>query len=250
MIKKIIVIGHDNYGAREIFTAIADKFVEIEIALVITTGLYYRKSAFQSILKMLKEASWLFCFNRFLEMLKYRLSGDTLFARAKDRDIEIFCTADINGEEANRFIKQFAPDLIVSTFTMHIHKEHTINLSRVASIGCHPSVLPNYRGLEVFFWQLANGETSSGTSVFYLTEKIDAGKVIMQEEFSIDPDETVASLYAKLTMVTAQLLVVAIEKFKRGEKFEIFLPVGKGAYYPMPTREAYKKFKTAGRKWG
>jgi len=249
MIKKIIIVGHDNYGTREIFTTVVDAHPDIEFQLIITTGLYYKKRTFESIFKMLREASFVFCFYRFVEMVKDRIKGDTLYSRAKARKVPVYFTKDINGVSAHGFIKKFAPDIIVATFTMHIFKQSTINLSSVATIGCHPSILPNYRGLEVFFWTLANGEISSGVSVFHLTEKIDEGKVIMQEKFNIAPDETVESIYVKLTRISSRLMVSTIEKFKRGEEFKNIPCSGKGCYFPMPTREAYKKFKAAGRKW-
>jgi folate-dependent phosphoribosylglycinamide formyltransferase PurN len=249
MIRKVLVVGHDNYGAREIFSAIVELHPDMEFFLIITTGLYYKKSFFVSVLKMLKEASIFFCFYRFREMLRYRVKGDTLFSRAKKKNVPVYFTRDVNSTSTHDVIENFAPDLIVSTFTMNIFKQPTIDLSRVATIGCHPSILPNYRGLEVFFWALANGETSSGVSVFYLNEQIDAGKVIMQEKFSITPDETVNSIYRKLTEIAGRLLVATLEKFKRNEEFSVIPSMGKGMYYSMPTREAYRKFKAAGRKW-
>jgi methionyl-tRNA formyltransferase len=109
--------------------------------------------------------------------------------------------------------------------------------------------LPNYRGLEVFFWALANGERESGVSVFYITEKIDAGKVIMQEKFTIDHDETVKSIYKKLTKICAKLMSQTLHKISKRESFNEHPQIGKGSYYPMPTRKAYKKFKQSGKRW-
>ena len=249
MIKKVILIAHDNDGSRELFTSIYESHKDIEFALIITQGLYYKKTIIQSIIKLLTEASFVFCLRRFIDLFIYRLKGDTLYYRAKGRKIKIVFTKDVNGELCHDFIEKYAPDLIVSTFTMHILKKSTIALSRVASIQCHPSVLPNYRGLEVFFWALANNEKTSGVSVFYLAEKIDAGKVIMQEEFVIDDNETLVSIYAKLTRIAAKLLVETIRKFKNGEEFVVIDSSGIGQYYPMPTRDAYKRFIDFGKKW-
>jgi methionyl-tRNA formyltransferase len=250
---KIVIVGHDNYGAREIFTRIVKSHPDLEFSLIITTGLYYKNSYFRSIYKMLKEASfkasYIFCLNRFIELLKYKIGENTLLSRAKQMNIPFLMSDDINGFRSQEFIKQFDTDIIISTFTMHVFNQSTINLSRIATIGCHPSILPNYRGLEVFFWALANGETSSGVSVFYLDEKIDAGKVIMQEQFVITNEETVRSIYIKLTEIAGRLLVSSLEKFKRQKKFSHIPTFGKGSYYPLPTRSCYKKFKASGRKW-
>jgi folate-dependent phosphoribosylglycinamide formyltransferase PurN len=248
-IKKVIFIGHDNFGSREIFTKMVKDHPEIKFLLIVTTGLYYKKKFIPSIIKLLKESSFLFSFNRFLELLKYKIKNDTLVKRAKNWGIKVFFTDDINGSDAHKVIRGFEPDVIYSSFTMHILKSSTIKLSKIATIGCHPSILPHYRGLEVFFWALANSETKSGCSVFYVTEKIDTGKVILQEEFLIDEDETVKSIYEKLTRICAKLMSLSLDKLICKEEFIEYPSEGKGSYFPMPTNEAYKKFKITGRKW-
>lgn len=249
MIKKVVFIGHDNFGAREIFSKIHSEHPDIEFLLIITTGLYYKKTFLASVIYLLRNASFLFSLNRFIELLKYRVKGDSLESRAKSWGVNIFHTNDVNGTIANKKIEYFNPDVIYSSFTMHILKKRTINLSKVATIGCHPSILPHYRGLEVFFWALSNEETKSGCSVFYITEKIDAGKVILQEEFLIGDDETVDSIYKKLTEICARLMSLSLKKLINNEEFNIYPSDGKGSYFPMPTRAAYKNFIKTGRKW-
>lgn len=249
MIKKLVFIAHDNYGSREIFTRLVQDHPDVEFNLIITQGLYYRKGFIASVFKMLREASFWFCFHRFLELTAYKLKGDSLESRAKKFGVTIYKAIDVNDKVSNDFIRSVAPDVIFSTFTMHILKKNTIALSRVATIGCHPSILPEYRGLETFFWVLANGEKTSGVSVFYVSEKIDAGQVIMQEPFNVTDNETVESIYSKLTGICARLLSETLSGLKSNRQFSIYPQQGKGSYFPMPTKEAYKRFKKSGKKW-
>jgi methionyl-tRNA formyltransferase len=249
MIRKVVFIAHDNYGSREIFTKLFTDHQDVTFQLIITQGLYYRKSFLESIFKMLKEASFWFCFYRSIELLIYKIKGDSLESRARQFGVNIYKTHDVNGAKANNFIRSVEPDVILSTFTMHILKKNTIGLPRVATIGCHPSILPEYRGLETFFWVLANDEKKSGVSVFYVAEKIDAGEVIMQEPFDVAADETVESIYHKLTVICARLLSDTLSILKNNGQFNRYPQVGKGSYFPMPTKEAYKRFKKSGKKW-
>ncbi len=246
---KIIFIGHDNIGAKTIFENMAKEFPDFEFKVAITQGVYYKKSFFSSVFKLLKEASFLFCLNRFVEMKIYQIKGNTLKKFCISHNIDFYPTFDVNDDESISIIKQFEPDLIISTFTMHIIKERVFKLSNQASIGCHPSILPNYRGLETFFWMLANNEKSCGASVFLLDEKIDSGKVIMQNDFLIEENETVESLYKKLTQEISLLLNNTIKKFIKAESFEEIEQVGEGSYFPMPTSEAYRRFRKGGRRW-
>jgi len=246
---KITFIGHDNIGAKTIFQNLQRQYPNYTFQVAITNGIYYKKSFFASVLKLLEEASFFFSLNRFFEMQLYKLKKDTLKNFCIKNNINFYDTYDVNDSESLNFIKAFKPDIIISTFTMHIIKKDLIELSKIASIGCHPSILPNYRGLETFFWMLANNEKNCGASVFLLNEKIDSGQVIMQKDFPITDTETVESLYKKLTHEISALLNHTVSKFFNKETFTEIPQIGEGSYYPMPTSEAYRKFKNSGKKW-
>lgn len=248
-VKNVLFIGHDNYGAREIFTHLHKNNPDINFHVAVTTGLYYRKSFFKSVVKLLREASFWFSLSRFIELKKYQFKGDTLVSRLKKFNVNFFYTNDVNGDTAFERIKEISPDVVLSTFTMHILKKRLINFPKYGAIACHPSMIPEYRGLEVFFWALANGEKESGVSVFYVSEKIDFGRIIYQKEFPIDEDETVESIYIKLTGLCAKAVNNVLLRIKSQEEIETKPIVGKGSYFAMPTREAYRKFKQTGRKW-
>jgi folate-dependent phosphoribosylglycinamide formyltransferase PurN len=247
--KNIGIIAHDNYGAREIFSKICRDHPDLNITLFITTGLYYKKTPVQSIIKLLKEASFIFCFMRFAEGLLYQFRRDTLPRRAKALGVKTFYTADINSENSRKIMKENGIELLVSTFTMHILNKETINLPKYSTIGTHPSILPSYRGLEVFFWALANQERSSGVSVFFLDPKIDLGKVFLQETFDILKTETVESIYKKLTEICARLLSDGITLLKEDRKLTFFPDSPSASYYPMPTKQAFRKFLKSGHRW-
>lgn len=247
--RRVVLVGHDNFGSREIFSRIVDEHPDLDFLLLVTTGLYYKRSYLGSVFKLLREASWIFCARRWWELQKYRLKGDTLVRRAKARGVPLQFCDDINGREAHAWIRDFGPALLVSMFTMHIYQQETLDLPSAASIGTHPSILPEYRGLEVFFWALANQEKASGVSVFDLSAKIDVGQVFLQEAFDIVPDETVESIYEKLTDITARLLSEGVSLRIRSAELESIPSEGKGSYYPMPTREAYARFRRSGHGW-
>jgi folate-dependent phosphoribosylglycinamide formyltransferase PurN len=246
--KKITIIAHDNYGAREIFDGITSAYPNLKFQLVITEGLYYRKNFISSIFKMISEASIRFCFNRFLEVLSYKFNTNIEdVARSKINCI-YFKTKDVNNSFSTEKISYFDPHIIISTFTMHIIGGGLINIPKIAAIGTHPSILPSYRGLEVFFWQLANGEKESGVSVFYLDEQIDSGALILLEKFSIVND-TVDSLYKKLTKITTKQLIKAIEMLLAEKKITVIRTGERNSYFRMPTKEAYKRFVARGCRW-
>ena len=65
-------------------------------------------------------------------------------------------------------------------------------------LNIHPSLLPKYRGLDTHARAIAAGESMSGCSVHVLTEELDAGEVLGRAEVAIEPDDTPASLEARV----------------------------------------------------
>ena len=197
---------------------------------------------------MLNEASFIFCFKKCIELLIYKL-GKNIESVVRDKsNCTYFKTKDVNNSSSVARISAFNPDIIISTFTMHIVGRDVIEIPKIATIGTHPSILPSYRGLEVFFWQLANGEEEAGVSVFYLDKKIDTGPVFLLERYSI-VNETLDSLYRKLTETATKMLIKAIEMLLVGKKMPVIKTEKRPSYFPMPTKSAYSRFIKRGCRW-
>ncbi len=244
-IRRIVLVAHDNQGSASLFEDVVSAYPDVQFLLILGTGLYYKRSFLGSVIKLLREASWIFVAVRFIELLHYRMRRRTLARMAAARGIPVVYVRDINAPESISVLRDFAPDVLVSLFTMLIYRAPALAVPRLGAITSHPSILPTYRGLEVFFWALANGEKKTGASVFFIEPKIDAGRVFEQEEVDIAPDETVASLYSKITVLCGRLLVKGIRDLD-ADTLTHFAPCGEDSYFPMPTRAAYRRFRDRG----
>lgn len=242
---KLFLVGHDNSGSQAIFRSLLEAFPDATFGLAITTGLYYRKTAIQSIVKMLRESSFIFCASRAIEMVLHRFKGESLSAIASSAGVPTFATNDINGADALARIRTFAPDFIVSLYTMHIYRAEILNIPRYAAITAHPSILPNYRGLEVFFWAMANREKDIGVSVFKLTPRIDQGLVANEVVLPLRQPDSMRRVYDMITQHACTLLIKTIGEILDGS-VKYRAPEGKGSYFPMPTRDAMRRFWAAG----
>lgn len=85
------------------------------------------------------------------------------------------------------------------------------NMPPLGTFNVHASLLPDYRGAAPIQWALANGDARTGVSTFLLNEHIDEGAILLQEALSIDPNETIASLYARLMHAGSALAVRTLE---------------------------------------
>ena len=81
------------------------------------------------------------------------------------------------------------------------------NLPPLGSVNLHASLLPDYRGAAPINWAIIRGEKVTGLSTFFLQHEIDTGKIIHQEKIIIEAEDDAGSLYEKMKMQGAQLMV-------------------------------------------
>ena len=83
-------------------------------------------------------------------------------------------------------------------------------------INVHPSLLPNYKGLNVVERAMDAGEIVTGCTVHYVNEELDGGEIILQGEVPILPDDTVESLTKAIQRKEYAILPEAIQHVKQG----------------------------------
>ena len=86
------------------------------------------------------------------------------------------------------------PDLVVLAGYMRILSPAFVAHYHDRLLNIHPSLLPNYPGLHTHRQALANGDSEHGTSVHFVTDRLDGGPVILQARvpiFSGDSEEEV-----------------------------------------------------------
>lgn len=91
-----------------------------------------------------------------------------------------------------RLIDGFSPRLIVLAGFMRLLSPNFIAHFRDRILNIHPSLLPQYRGLDTHSRVLEAGERIHGASVHFVTEGMDEGPVVMQAEVPVlDGDDPV-----------------------------------------------------------
>lgn len=78
-------------------------------------------------------------------------------------------------------------------------------------INIHPSLLPKYPGLDTHARAIADGEAFAGCTVHYVVPEVDAGPVIVQASVRIRPDDTAATLAARVLKVEHRCYPLALQ---------------------------------------
>jgi len=97
----------------------------------------------------------------------------------------------------HRCIKEFEPDYIILAGFMRILGSALINAYRNRILNIHPSLLPNYKGLNTHQRAMDNREMEHGVSIHLVTAELDGGPVLMLGRYRIEEGNTVADLQHK-----------------------------------------------------
>lgn len=135
---------------------------------------------------------------------------------AEKHHLPLLAPEKIRDPDFLQTLKSWAPQLIAVVAYGRILPRSILELPPQGCINVHYSLLPKYRGAAPVEWAILNGEEKSGVTTMRLVEKMDAGPIFLQEEVALAPDETAASLEAKLVPIGARLLLETIQKLKDG----------------------------------
>ena len=91
-------------------------------------------------------------------------------------------------------ISEINPKLIVLAGFMKVLSPQFVRLFRGKIVNIHPSLLPQYPGLNTHQRVLEDKKKIHGVSVHLVTEDLDGGPVIAQDSVYVLPDDTAESL--------------------------------------------------------
>lgn len=97
-------------------------------------------------------------------------------------------------------------DLIVTAAFGQILPKELLDAPRLGCINVHASMLPKYRGGAPIHQAIIDGQATTGVTIMYMAEKLDAGDIISQREIVIEDTDHTGLLFDKLSEVGKNLL--------------------------------------------
>jgi methionyl-tRNA formyltransferase len=111
--------------------------------------------------------------------------------------------------EANAYaevINTHKPDFIIVAGWSELLSNDLVNASSKGTIGFHPSKLPFDRGRSVIAWQIEDGYTETGLSMFYYNDLPDGGDIISIEKIPIETNDYVNDILNKVDIAIYNLM--------------------------------------------
>jgi len=222
--------GHKNKQPT-IFTYLYKNFLQLGAWSLIKLGFYLSHQ----------------CLKYLLFRLGLSHSPATITQVAQKYHLKIINSNNVNSPNYLTRLRKVKPEVIVSSGSQ-IFKKDLLSLPKTTCINRHSAALPAYGGLFPIFRAMINREKKIGVTIHHMVEKVDKGKVIYQELFSVKKDDTLFSLYQKSYDISVRAIIKALEIIQYHNK-PIVIKNLKPSYYSFPTNKDWRTFFNKGNKF-
>lgn len=151
-----------------------------------------------------------------------------------------------NDESYVQELKERTPDLLISVACPYILKQKVLTAPPMGCINIHHAPLPRYQGMMPTFWQLFHGERQVGVTVHFMTEKIDEGQVLLQEDLTVQPGESLDHLIRRSKQHGAHCLARVIRDLGAQHQHVITPRANDGSYFTFPNPDQIREFHRKG----
>ena len=156
---------------------------------------------------------------------------DSVAKLATLHDIPVIMPDNPNAPEVVEQIRALQPDFFFSFYYREMLKRELLEIPKQGAFNMHGSLLPKYRGRVPVNWAIIHGETETGATLHYMTEKPDNGDIVAQQAVPILPDDTALEVLQKVTVAAEIALYGALPALLAGKAQAVKQDLSKGAYF-------------------
>ena len=156
---------------------------------------------------------------------------------ALEHDIPVYQPEKLSGSQELEELMQLDADLIVTAAYGQFLPTKFLNFPRFGAVNVHASLLPKYRGGAPIHYAIMNGDKKTGVTIMRMVAKMDAGAIISQRAIPITGEDDVASMFEKLSIVGADLLIETLPALFAGTITEVEQDEALVSFSPNISRE-------------
>ena len=108
-------------------------------------------------------------------------------------------------------------ELVISAHSHWYIPDRVIAACKYGGIGFHPSLLPRHRGRDAVRWTVAMGDAVTGASVYWLSDVVDGGDILLQKPVFVDKGWNYHELWEHIFPVGVKLMCQAVKLIANGK---------------------------------
>ncbi|MGH8262735.1 MAG: formyltransferase [Steroidobacterales bacterium] len=147
------------------------------------------------------------------------------------RGLKVSEFESLSATECLRALRSIGPDFLFSFYCRRMLAPALLACARQGALNMHGSLLPQYRGRAPVNWAIVNGESRTGASLHYMTERPDAGDLVDQEAVEIGVDDTALDVSVKVAGAARRVLERSLPGLVAGTAPRLPLDLARGSYF-------------------
>ena len=155
-------------------------------------------------------------------------------------ELPVFQPEKIKTAEAVEVLRGYEADIFVVAAFGQILSKEILEMPKYGCINIHASLLPKYRGAAPIQWAILNGDAVTGVTIMQMNEGLDTGDILTTKEVEISAEETGESLFDKLAIAGAELLIETLPEIEKGTLTPTKQEEEKASHVRMLTKEMGK----------
>lgn len=155
-------------------------------------------------------------------------------------ELPVFQPEKIKTAEAVEVLRGYEADIFVVAAFGQILSKEILEMPKYGCINIHASLLPKYRGAAPIQWAILNGDAITGVTIMQMNEGLDTGDILTTKEVEISAEETGESLFDKLAIAGAELLIETLPEIEKGTLTPTKQEEEKASHVRMLTKEMGK----------
>lgn len=132
---------------------------------------------------------------------------------AQEHQIPVLTPTQLKDETFQENLKKLSPYWGLVFAYGKIIPPHILNLFPRGLINIHPSLLPKWRGANPIGRCLQAGEKETGVTLQIINPQLDAGDILAQKAFEIDPNDSCQEVFQKAFQISCQLLMNVLPSY-------------------------------------
>ncbi|QGS37433.1 methionyl-tRNA formyltransferase [Aerococcus viridans] len=148
---------------------------------------------------------------------KRKLTPSPVKEVALKLDIPVYQPEKIGRDQEIKDLLAEDIDLIVTAAFGQFLPTSILEAPKYGAVNVHASLLPKYRGGAPVHYAIWNGDKETGVTIMRMVKKMDAGDILTQVVVPIESDDTVATMFDKLSVAGTDLLIETLPKLFAGE---------------------------------
>ena len=156
---------------------------------------------------------------------------DPIKEYALEQGIPLVQPPNFKDKEVLDEMRSFNSELCVMAYVTLFVPEAARGIPKFGSICFHPSLLPKHRGPSSINWAIISGATKTGLTIFWPSDGLDEGDILLQKEVDVDQDDTLGIVYfQKIFPIGVEAVIESIELVRAGNPPRIKQDESKSTY--------------------